>query len=60
MEININKWVEEGGKRAKGQASFRAMHSTINRYLTLRHTIEKMWDSKEELWCLLCGLQEIF
>ena len=44
IERRINRWVEDEGKRAKGQAGFRPKHSTIDHCITLRNLIEKIWD----------------
>jgi hypothetical protein len=63
LENRINKWVEEGDKRDKGQACFRPKHSTIDRGITLRHICcfvdfkksfdtvprDKLWHRMEEL-----------
>jgi hypothetical protein len=36
------------GKRAHSQASIKAKHSTIKHFLTLRHMVERTWDSKSD------------
>jgi hypothetical protein len=60
LENRINKWAEEGDKRAKGQAGFRPKHSTIDRGITLRHIIEKVWAKKEEAFCCFVDFKKAF
>jgi hypothetical protein len=51
LENRINKWAEEGDKRAKGNVGFRPKHSTIDHDVTLSYIIEKVWEKKEEAFC---------
>ena len=44
LENRISKWAEERDKRAKGHAGFRPKHSMVDRGITLRHIIEKVWE----------------
>ena len=60
LENRINKWEEEGDKRAKGKTSFRPKHSTIDHGITLRHIIEKVWYKKEEAFCCLVDFKNAF
>ena len=53
LENRISKWVEERGKHAKGQASFRPKRSTVDHGITLRHIIEKVWEKKGEAFVAL-------
>ena len=57
LENKISKWEEERDKRAKGQASFRPKHSTIDHGITLRHIIEKFWEKNEEVFCCIFYLK---
>lgn len=61
LEQRINNWVEKEDKRAKGQASFRSRHSTIDHCITLRHLIEKIWDTQgEEAYCCFVCFKKAF
>jgi hypothetical protein len=60
LENRINKWAEEGDKRAKGKAGFRPKHSTIDHGITLRHIIEKVWEKKEEAFCCFIDFIKTF
>jgi hypothetical protein len=60
LENRISKWVEERDKHAKGQASFRPKHSTIDHGITLRHIIEKVWEKKEEVFCCFVDFKKAF
>ena len=50
LEKKINKWAAKRDKSAKGKASFRPKHSTIDHCITLRHIIENVWERKEEVF----------
>jgi hypothetical protein len=41
LEKKISIWLESHGKRAKGQASFRGYHSTVDHLITLRIIAEE-------------------
>lgn len=43
LEGQLNTWADKNTKRAKGQAGFRAHHSTIDHLVTLRVSIEESW-----------------
>jgi hypothetical protein len=60
LEKRINKWVEEGDKRAKGKEGFRPKHSMIDHDITLRHIIEKVWEKKEEAFCCFVDFKKDF
>lgn len=61
IECRISKWEENEGKRAKGQAHFRSTHSTIDHCITLRHLIEKIWDTQgEEAYCCFVYFKKDF
>lgn len=45
IECKISSWEEREGKRAKGQASFKPKHSTIDHGVTLRFLVEKIWNT---------------
>ena len=48
-------------KRAKGKASFRLRHSTIDHRVTLRHLIEKIWDKQgETTYCSFVDFKKSF
>jgi hypothetical protein len=61
VKREVSKWVEEEGKRDKGQANFRPKHSTIDQCLMLRHMIEKTWESEDkELWGYFVDFKKAF
>ncbi|KAH9324645.1 hypothetical protein KI387_004823, partial [Taxus chinensis] len=61
IERRISNWAEREGKRAKGQAGFRPKHSTIDHCITLKHLIEKVWDSQgEEAFCCFVDFKKVF
>ena len=52
VEEKISNWIETEDKHAKGQASFRPKHSTIDHGITLRYLIDKVWDTpRAEAFC---------
>ncbi|XP_057859365.1 uncharacterized protein LOC131068202 [Cryptomeria japonica] len=59
-ENRISKWLEEIGKRVKGQACFRPKHSIVDHGITLRHLIEKGWEEKEEIFCCFVDFRKAF
>ena len=61
VEQKISSWAETEGKRAKGQAGFRPKYSTIDHSITLRHLIEKVWDtSGTEAFCCFVDFKKAF
>jgi hypothetical protein len=60
LENRISNWAEEGNKHAKGKASFRPKHSTIDHSITLRNIIEKVWEKKEEAFCCFVDFKKSF
>ncbi|KAH9319051.1 hypothetical protein KI387_020820, partial [Taxus chinensis] len=61
IERRISSWAEREGKRAKGQVGFRPKHSTIDHCITLRHLIEKVWDTQgEEAFCCFVDFKKAF
>ncbi|XP_057862981.2 uncharacterized protein LOC131071237 [Cryptomeria japonica] len=61
VESRISGRAKVEGKRAKGQASFRPRHSTIDHCIMLRHLIEKIWDNQwEEAYCCFVDFKKAF
>ena len=60
VEDEISKWAEVKEKRARGQASFRLKHSTVDHGITLRHIVEKVWEDKEEVFCCFVDFKKAF
>jgi hypothetical protein len=46
LEKKISIWLEIHRKRAKGHASFRGYHSTVNHLVTLRIIVEEYHNNK--------------
>ena len=48
------------GKKAKGQASFRRNHSTMNYLVTLRFIAEECHNNKSNLFCCFVDFRKYF
>ena len=60
VEDRISEWAEVKGKRARGQVGFRPKHSTVDHGIMLRHTVEKVWEDKEEVLCCFVDFKKAF
>jgi len=58
LENKINKWAEERDKHAKGKASFRPKHSTIDHCITLRQIIERFGRKRKKSFVALLILEK--
>lgn len=60
LEKKIIVWLESKGKRAKGQASFRMHHSTIEHLITLRVIAEECRNNKSNMFCCFVDFKKAF
>ncbi|KAH9329440.1 hypothetical protein KI387_001548, partial [Taxus chinensis] len=61
IERRISSWAKREGKRAKGKANFQPRHSPIDHCITLRHLIEKVWDTQgEDIFCCFVDFKKAF
>ena len=60
VENRISKWEEVREKRETGKACFNPKHSTVDHGITLRHIVENVWGSKEELLCCFVDFKKEF
>jgi hypothetical protein len=51
LEKKIILWLESHGKRAKGQASFRRYHSTVDHPFTFRIIVKEFRNTKTNIFC---------
>ena len=60
LEQEISAWAEINGKRAKGQASFRPEHSTIDHLISLRVLMEESRLKGKNLHCCFVDFTKAF
>ena len=60
LEKKLRLWLENHGKRAKGQDGFQRHHSTINPLVTLRVIVEEFGNSKFNIFCFFVDFRKAF
>ena len=60
IEKDLSTWAEYNGKRAIGQAGFRARHSTVDHLITLRVLMEEARLKGKTLYCCFVDLRKAF
>lgn len=60
LEKKLSLWLENHGKRDKGQAGFRIHHSTIDHLVTLKIIAEECSNSKLNLFCCFVDFRKSF
>jgi len=60
LEKKINVWLENEGKRAKGQVGFRRHHYTIDHLVTLWIIAEEGRNTKSNLLCYFVDFRKAF
>ena len=60
LESKLNVWAEKHTKRAKGQAGFRAHHSTVDHLITLRVTMEESRRQGKPLYMCFVDFKKAF
>ena len=60
LEKRISKWAEENDKRARGQAGFRAQHSTTDHLITLRVLFDEARRTGNTLYCCFVDFKKAF
>ena len=56
----VNYWLENQGKRAKGQANFRSYHSIVDHLVTLKLIAEECCNNKSNLLCHFIDFRKDF
>ena len=60
LEKRISKWAEENDKRARGQAGFRAQHTTTDHLITLRVLFDEARRTGNTLYCCFVDFKKAF
>lgn len=60
MENKLTLFLENHGKKAKGQTYFKRHHSNIDHLVTLRIITEECHDSKVNLFCCFVDFKKYF
>ena len=60
LENKLNVWAEKHTKRAKGQAGFRAHHSTVDHLITLRVIMEENRPQEKPLYMCFVDFKKAF
>ncbi|MCO5582472.1 hypothetical protein L7F22_036368 [Adiantum nelumboides] len=60
IEKDLSTWAEYNGKRAIGQAGFRARHSTVDHLITLRVLMEEAKLKGKTLYCCFVDFKKEF
>ena len=60
LEKKLSIWLENEGKRAKGQESFRRQHPTTDHLVTLRIIVEECRNDKSNLFCCFVDFRKDF